>query len=119
MLMKSLYNQDSLHRIIESLELEETFKGHLVQLSCTERGRAQLGHIAQSLIQPGLEYLQGWDIHLLSGQPVPVPQDPDCKRLSPYIQPKSLLFKFETNLSCLIITDPAEESVPFFLVARP
>ena len=36
------------HRLIESLELEETFKRHLVQLPC-------------------LESLQGWDINHITG----------------------------------------------------
>lgn len=43
------------HRIIiESLELAETFKGHLVHLPCNERGDAQLDHVAQGLIQTHL-----------------------------------------------------------------
>ena len=32
-----------------------------------------LDHAAQSPIQPGLEHFQGWGIHNLTGQPVPVP----------------------------------------------
>ena len=35
------------HRIIESLELEKTFKGHLVQLTCHEQGHLQLNQVAQ------------------------------------------------------------------------
>jgi len=30
--------QISIHRIVESLELEGTIKGHLVQLPCNEQG---------------------------------------------------------------------------------
>ncbi len=45
--------------IIESLELEGTFKGHLVQLPCNEKGHVQLDQVAQGLIQPHLESLQG------------------------------------------------------------
>jgi len=59
-------------QIIEFLELEETFKGHLVQLPCNEQRHAQLDQVAQDLIQPGLECLQGWGIHHISGQPDPV-----------------------------------------------
>jgi len=47
------------HRIIESLELEWTLKCHLVQLSCNEQGHAQINQVAQGLIQPHLESLQG------------------------------------------------------------
>jgi len=45
------------HRIIESLELKRTLKDHLIQLPCNEHGRAQLGQVAQGLIQPRLENL--------------------------------------------------------------
>jgi len=73
-------------RIIESLELERTFKGHQVQLPCSEQGHPQLYQVAQSLVQPGLECLQGWGFHHSSGQPVIVPHNPHCKRLLPYTQ---------------------------------
>jgi len=42
----------------ESLELEETFKGHLGQLPCNEQGHAQLHQVAQDLMQPYLKSLQ-------------------------------------------------------------
>ena len=51
----------------QTLELEGTFKGHLVQLPCNEQGHPQLDQIAQSLVQPGLESLQGWGTHHTSG----------------------------------------------------
>lgn len=35
-------------RIMESSELEEIFKGHLVQLPSNEQGHLPLDHIAQS-----------------------------------------------------------------------
>ena len=54
------------HRITESLELDGTFKSHLVQLS-NERGQAQLDQIAQGLIQPCPESLQGQSINHISG----------------------------------------------------
>ena len=38
---------------------------------CHEQRQLQLDRAAQSLIQPGLECLQGWGISHLSGQPVP------------------------------------------------
>ena len=78
-------------RIIESSELEQTFKGHLVQLPSNEQGHPQLDHVAQSPVQPDLECLQGWGIHQLSWQPVPVPHHTYCKNLLPSIQPKSPL----------------------------
>jgi len=45
-------------RIIESLELEGTFKGSLVQLPCNEQGHAHLDQVAQGLIQPCLDSFQ-------------------------------------------------------------
>ena len=36
---------------------------------------------AQSHIQPGLECLQGWGIHNLLGQPVPLCHYPLCEKL--------------------------------------
>ena len=36
------------HRIVESLELEETFKGHLVQLPYSERGHLQLHQVLRA-----------------------------------------------------------------------
>jgi len=55
--------------------MEGTFKSHLVQLPCNEQGHAQLDQVAQGLVYTRLESLQGWSIHRLSGQPVPVPQE--------------------------------------------
>ena len=44
---------------IESVELEEIFKGHLVQHPCSEREHAQLDQVAWGLIQLYLGSLQG------------------------------------------------------------
>lgn len=54
------------YRIIESLELEGTFNGHLVQLPCNKHGHPQLDQIAQGLIQPCLESLQGQGINQIT-----------------------------------------------------
>ena len=67
--------------IIEFLELEGAFKGYLVQLPCNEQGHPQLNQVAQRPLHPDLECVQGWGIYHLSGQPVPVPHNPYCKRL--------------------------------------
>ena len=52
------------HRIVESFELEGTIKGHLVQLPCNEH----LDQVAQSLVQPDLQCLQGWGIHHMNSK---------------------------------------------------
>jgi len=59
------------HRIIEWLGLE----WHLSPLSSTPLSCAGChppAQAAQGHIQPGLEHLQGWDIHRFFGQPSPV-----------------------------------------------
>ena len=43
-----VYYLSYIHRTIGLLELEETFKGHLVQLPCNEQGHPQLDQVAQS-----------------------------------------------------------------------
>ena len=86
-----------------------------MQLLCNEQGHAQLDQDAQGLIQLCLEVLQGGGINHISRQPVPVPHHPHYKRLFPYIQPKSVLFKLEAVSLCSVTTDLAKESVPFFL----
>lgn len=35
---------------------------------CSEQGHPSLDHIAQSIVKPSLEYLQGWDFNYLPGQ---------------------------------------------------
>jgi len=60
------------HRITECFLLEGTFRGHLAQPPCSEHGYLPLDQVAQSPIQPGLERSQGWGLHCLSGQSVPV-----------------------------------------------
>jgi len=43
------------HKIVEFFGLEETLRGHLVQPLCSKQGHLQLGQVAQSPVQPGLE----------------------------------------------------------------
>jgi len=50
---------------------------------------------AQDPIKPGLEHLQGWDIHSLSAQPISVPHHPLSEEFLPNICPKYLLFQFK------------------------
>jgi len=55
------------------------------QAPCHGQGRQPPDQAAQSHIQPGLEWLQEWDIHNLLGQPVPVRHHPLCEKLPPNI----------------------------------
>jgi len=58
-----------------------------LQLSHHRQGRQPphliLDQAAQTTTQPGLEHLQGWGIHNLSGQPVPAPHHSLGKKLPP------------------------------------
>ena len=61
------------------------FKGHLVQLPCSEQDHLQLDQVPQGPIQPFLECLWGQGFHHLFGQPVLVLQYPYHKNLPCYI----------------------------------
>ena len=50
--------------------VEKGHSDHVVSTPCYVQGRQPAAQAAQSHIQPGLECLQGWDIHSLLGQPV-------------------------------------------------
>jgi len=77
--------------IIEQFGLEGMFRGHLVQLPCSEQGHLQSHQVSQSPIQADLECFQGWGIYHLSGQPVPTFHHPLCEKLLPYIQSERTL----------------------------
>ena len=55
--------------------VERSPKAHQVSTPCHRQAHQPadlaLEQVAQGPIQPGLEHLQGWGIHRLSGQPVP------------------------------------------------
>ena len=89
---------------IESFELEGTLKDNLVQLPCNEPGHLQLHHVAQSPVQPDLEHLQGWGIHCLFGQPVPVLRCPYHKKPFPSIQANSILNSTVNSKSMLYVS---------------
>jgi len=48
------------HRIIESLELEETFKGHPVQIPCNEQGHPQLNQVFRAWSSLALKVSRHW-----------------------------------------------------------
>ena len=67
--------------------------------------------------RPGLECLQGWGIHNLLGQPVPVCHHPVCEKLLPNIQPKSPLSQSKTIPPCPITIHPCKQTLPYCLYA--
>ena len=98
---------------MESLELEGAFKGHLVQLSCNEKGHPQLDQV-----------LKAW-----SSLASKVSRDRASASLGNLFQCLTTLIvkdfflisnlnlpsKFETIYPCPITTDPAKESVSFLI----
>ena len=64
-------NPSENHRIIGWLRLEEISGGHWVQpANLLKQGHLEL--VAQDHVQVTFGYCQGWRLHNLSGQPVPV-----------------------------------------------
>ena len=56
--------------------VEKDHNDHWVSTPCYVQGHQPADQAAQSHIQPGPECLQGWGIHSLLGQPVPVCHHP-------------------------------------------
>lgn len=92
-----------------------TFKGHLLQSSCSERGHFHLEKVAQRSLQPDLVYLQIGGIHHLSVQTVPVFHHIHCKNLFPYIYLKPALLQFNTITPGSIARGPDKTSDPILL----
>ena len=105
------------HRIIEWPGLKRTTMIIEFHSPCYEQGRQPPDQAAQSHIQPGLECLQGWGIHNLSGQPVPVCHHPLCEKLLPNIQPKPLLSQFKAIPLCPITIHPCKQQIPFLFIS--
>ena len=86
------------------------------QPPCYVQGRQPPDQATQSHIQPGLECLQGWGIHSLLGQPVPVCHHPLCEKLPPNIQPKYPLSQFKTIPPCPITIHPCKQLFPLLFI---
>ena len=76
-------NRMNYHRIIEWPGLKRTTMIIEFQSSCCVQGHQPPDQAAQSHIHPGLECLQGWGIHNLLGQPVPLRHHPLCEKIPP------------------------------------
>uniref|UniRef100_A0A8C0ES58 receptor protein-tyrosine kinase n=1 Tax=Bubo bubo TaxID=30461 RepID=A0A8C0ES58_BUBBB len=63
------------------LRLERSSGGHLVQCPLLKQGHLEL--VAHNHIQTAFEYLQGWRLHNLPGQPVPVLGHPHSQKVLP------------------------------------
>jgi len=109
-------NSRILHRIIEWPGLNRSTVTIEFQPPCYVQGHQPPDQAAQSHIQPGLECLQGWGIHSLLGQPVPVRHHPLGGKLPPNIQPKPSLPQFKTILPYPITIHPHKQPFPFLFI---
>jgi len=55
---------------------------------------------AQDYVQSAFELLQGWRLHSLSGQLVPVLDHPHSKKMFPDVQVEPPVFQFASFASC-------------------
>ena len=83
---------------------------------CYVQGRQPLDQSALCHMQPGLECLQGWGIHNLQGQPVPVPHHPLGEKLPPNIQRKPPLSQFKTIPPCPVTIHPCKQLFPLLFI---
>jgi len=104
----------NLRGITEWLGLKRTTMIISFQPPCCVQGHQPPDQAAQSHIQPGLECLQGWGIHSLLGQPVPVRHHPLGEKLPPNIQPKPPLSQFKSIPPCPI--NPCKQSFPLLFI---
>jgi len=104
------------HRITDWPGLKRTTTINQFQPPCYVQGRQPPDQATQSHIQPGLECLQGWGIHSLLGQPVPVCHHPLCEKLPPNIQPKYPLSQFKTIPPCPITIHPCKQLFPLLFI---
>ena len=96
--------------------IEKDHNDHLVSAPCYVQGHQPLDQAAQSHIQLGLECFQGWGIHSLLGQPVPVCHHPPCEKLPPNIQLKPPLSQFKTILPCPTTIHTCKQPFPFLFI---
>lgn len=90
--------------ITEYLGWNKTSGDHLVQSCLAEQG--QLEEVVQDCLQVCFEHLQGWRLHCLSGQHVPVFADHYCKFPFYSVQVKFPVSHFVAIAFCPIIAHP-------------
>ena len=62
--------------------------------------QGHLEMVAQDHAQMAFEYLQGWRLHNLTGQPVPVLSHPHGEKVFPDVQREPAVFQFVPIASC-------------------
>ena len=113
-----LFSQN--HRATEWCGLEGTSRIMKLQPLYHRQGHQPpyliLDQAAHGPIQLGLEHLQGWGIHRLSGQSVPAPHHSHRKELPSDVQTKSSLSQFKTTPPCPITIHPHKQPFPLLLI---
>lgn len=110
----SVVTKEFENRITESFELEGTFKS---QIPCTEQRYAQLYQELTTWSSLALHVSRDKASTTSLGNPFQCFTILTIKDFFLNTQLKSTLFKLEIISHCPIATDPAKESVPFFLTA--
>lgn len=81
-------------------------KDDLVPTPCHGQEYLPLDQVARGLIQPGFEHFQGWGIHELPNQSVPVSCHPHGKTFLLMLNLNFPSFKFEIILLLLFVLSP-------------
>lgn len=89
----------------------------LVSVTCSENGNLQLERAAQSPVRSVLECFQGWGIHHVSLQLVPVLHHPHYGIFFPFILSECALFQCKTITLVLSQRTPIKSLSSFFLQA--
>jgi len=99
------YRESVFHRLIE---VGRDIWGLSCPTSLLKKGH--LKPVAQDHVQMAFEYLQGWRLHNISGQPVPVLGHPHSEKVFPDVQRQPPVFQFVPVASCLVTRHHWKES---------
>ncbi|NXG41320.1 DLG2 protein, partial [Psilopogon haemacephalus] len=88
------------HRITELTRLGKT--SSIIESNLSPNLSNQLILGTKCLMQPPLKHLQGWGLHYLPRQPIPMGNHSFHEEFLPNIQPKPALAQFETVSSCSV-----------------
>ena len=77
--------------------------------------QGHLERIAQDCVQMAFEYLQGWRLHKVCGQPVPLLGHPHSEKVFPHVQEEPPVFHFVPIASCPVTGHLWKEAGSVFL----
>lgn len=104
-------------KVIEWLRLEGTLKIIEFLPPCHSQEQLPLEQVAQAIIQPGLEHIQGWDIHIFPGQLTPVLHHSPSKAFFPTANLNQPSFSLKLFPLVLSLSACIKSPFPSFLYA--